>query len=656
MNKIQVLSQAVADKIAAGEVAERPAAVVKELVENAIDAGADRIAVEIKKGGVAYIRVTDNGGGIPEEQVETAFLRHATSKLSEIEDLFRIGTMGFRGEALASICAVAEVEVITKTPEAEEGTYLELVHGVPGGKEPIACGDGTTMVVKNLFANVPARMKFLKKDSTEAGYVSDLLGRIALSRPEIAFSYICDGKEVFATSGDGRLENVVLKLYGLDHAKALIPVDYTEENIHISGVIGKPEIARGNRTRQTLFVNGRYVKNHVVAKVAEEAYRNTIMVGRFPFFVIQISLPPELVDVNVHPAKTEIKFANEKQIYDIAYHAIRNAVCSGRTAEEPPQGAREERAGQPESGAVPREEPARAVSGTAHAPRFPDRRDSGPARVSPGLVRQYLENTIPGQKEPVRPAAQTMFRENGAEQSPEEVLEALLEQEAAQSPAAAARTEEPPAHEQAVLPGFARADLEEKPAGDQIVGQVFDTYIICQAGDEMFLIDQHAAHERLRFEKLREAYLKKERLSQMLLTPAILTLDFQEKQAVMENLEQFRDFGFEIEDFGGNAVIVHGTPVAADEQTIRDLVLEIADALREQVKHPVADFEERALDMISCKYAIKANKRLSLPEMQDLVRKVQDMERAGVRTCPHGRPIKVRFTKTEIEKLFKRKL
>ena len=660
MNKIQVLSQSVADKIAAGEVAERPAAVVKELVENAIDAGADRIAVEIKKGGVSYIRVTDNGGGIPEEQVETAFLRHATSKMTEIEDLYRIGTMGFRGEALASICAVAEVEVITKTPEAEEGTYLEMVHGVPKGKEPIACGDGTTMVVKNLFANVPARMKFLKKDSTEAGYVSDLLGRIALSRPEIAFSHICDGKEIFATSGDGRLENVVLKLYGLDHAKALIPVDYTEENIHISGVIGRPELARGNRTRQTLFVNGRYVKNHVVAKVAEEACRNTIMVGRFPFFVIQISLPAELVDVNVHPAKTEIKFANEKQIYDIAYHAIRNAVYSGETAEGmPSRAAQAGRTARRGPGGDQREEPARPardVSGPGRAPLIPERREKGPSRVSPGLVRQYLENTIPGGKEPVRPAANTVFREAAVDRSPEEVLEELLEQEADRGAQSEDRSREQPVHEQGVLPGFERSELEEKPAEDQIVGQVFDTYIICQAGDEMFLIDQHAAHERLRFETLRESYLKKERLSQMLLTPVILTLDFQEKQAVMENLEQFRTFGFEMEDFGGNAVIVHGTPVAADEQTVRDLVLELADALREQVRHPVADFEERALDMISCKYAIKANKRLSLPEMRDLARKVQEMERAGVRTCPHGRPIKVRFTKTEIEKLFKRKV
>lgn len=654
MSKIAVLSQAVADQIAAGEVAERPAAVVKELVENAIDAGADRIAVEIKKGGVAYIRVTDNGSGIPAEQVETAFLRHATSKLSAIDDLYHIGTMGFRGEALASICAVAEVEVITKTPDAEEGVYLELCHGVPHDRQPIACGDGTTMVVKNLFANVPARMKFLKKDASEAGYVSDVLGRIALSRPEIAFSYLCDGKEIFSTAGDGKLENVVLKLYGLDHAKALLPVDYTEDGVQISGVIGKPEIARGNRTRQTLFVNGRYVKNHVVAKVAEEAYRNAIMVGRFPFFVIRISLPPELVDVNVHPAKTEIKFANEKQIYDIAYHAIRNALYSGQR--EDAGRSDEFRTVKPKASSV-------TMPGNAVGRREPE-------RVNPDTVRKYLAYTVPPDQKAVLPSEIGKFREGDLEevpekQDPEKILEALLEQsdsvpeeksaEPEEYAAPAEQIEKLPVQEQAAFPGF-----EDEPSAERtpvrVVGQVFDTYIICQKGDTMFLTDQHAAHERLRFEALRESYLKRERLSQMLLTPAILNLDLQEKQTVMENLKQFRDFGFELEDFGGNAIIVHGSPIAADEQTIGDLVLELADAMREQTRHPVADFEERALDMISCKYAIKANKRLTLPEMQDLVQRVQEMEEKGVKTCPHGRPVKVEFTKTEIEKLFKRKL
>ncbi len=630
-NKIHVLSQSVADQIAAGEVAERPSAVVKELVENAIDAGATKIDAEIKQGGVSYIRVTDNGSGIPSEQLETAFLRHATSKLSVIEDLDTISTMGFRGEALASICAVAEIEVISKTADADEGTYLELLHGIPGEKEPIACADGTTMIVKKLFANIPARMKFLKKDSTEAGYVADLLGRIALSRPEIAFTYTCDGKEVFATSGDGKLTNVVLKLYGLDHAKGVIPVDYTEDNIRITGLIGKPELSRGNRTRQTLFVNGRYVKNHVLAKVAEEAYRNTIMVGRFPFFVLSVTLPPEQVDVNVHPAKTEIKFANEKQIYEVAYHALHSAVVGSqkpKTEERPIAPA--DRKIEP---VVSRQEPTSKASAT---PGFfggqPIRKEP---TVTPSLVRQFMEYTIP-KREESEPTS-TVLREP----RPEEILEQMVE--TPKEPVQEVMTE--------IIP-----ETEKNAEPTRIAGQVFDTYIVCQKGETMFLVDQHAAHERLRFEALKESYMKKEKLAQMLLSPMVINLDFKEKQTVLDYKKDFCDFGFELEDFGGNSIIVHGTPVATDEQGIRDLILELTEAMMEQTKHPVADFEERALDMISCKYAIKANHKLTLVEMEDLIKRLEELEKIGVSTCPHGRPIKIAFTKAEIEKLFKRRV
>ena len=313
MANIKILPQSIADKIAAGEVAERPSAVVKELVENSIDAGATQITVEIKNGGISYISVEDNGCGIPFDEAEFAFVRHATSKLRDIDDLFCIQTMGFRGEALASICAVSDVEVITKEQSADIGARLVLRHGEVVTKEEIACNSGTVMLVENLFASVPARMKFLKKDATEAGYVTDVLSRIALSKPNISFRYISDGKEIFSTLGDGNLKNAILNIYGIDHAKGVIEVDYIEHGVKVSGVIGKAELSRGNRTRQTLFVNGRYIKNHVVSKIVEEAYRNELMTGRFPFFVLDIGLSPELVDVNVHPAKTEIKFANEKR-------------------------------------------------------------------------------------------------------------------------------------------------------------------------------------------------------------------------------------------------------------------------------------------------------------------------------------------------------
>ncbi len=642
MNEIKVLSGTVADKIAAGEVAERPSAVVKELVENAVDAGADKITVEIKKGGIEYIRIEDNGCGIPAEQAETAFLRHATSKLRQIDDLYSIHTMGFRGEALASICAVAEVEMITRTADEEEGLYLLMSHGKPCDRQSMPCGCGTTMIVKSLFANVPARMKFLKKDSTEAGYVADLLGRIALSRPDIAFNYICDGKEIFATNGDGSLKNTVLRIYGLDHARAVSEVDYTEDNIHISGVIGKPELARGNRTRQTLFVNGRYVKNHVAAKVVEEAYRNTIMIGRFPFFVLNIIMPPELVDVNVHPAKTEIKFANEKQIYDVCYHAVRNAIYSSQESEQSEVYRKTESDGKTYVPAL-----------KAQRPHEIQNRE--PQRVSPKVVREYLENTMP-EKAAFSVPEKAERAEYTTEKSinPAELLDMILSSDEEKQTEEKNENKAADVCEQMEISETAAIPELEKTPEFKIVGQVFDTYVIYQRGDEMFMIDQHAAHERFRFENLKESYVKKEKPAQMLLTPCVISLSFSEKQTVMENITNFRKLGFELDDFGGNSIIIHGAPINEDEGELRDLVLELADAMHNQIKHPVADFEERALDMIACKYAIKANKRLSLPEIQDLIEKTENMETCGIKTCPHGRPIKITFGKKDIEKMFKR--
>ncbi len=614
MPEIKVLPQEVADKIAAGEVAERPSAVVKELVENAIDAGATSIEVEIKKGGIEYIRVMDNGCGMAPEQAETAFLRHATSKLRNIEDLYSIGTMGFRGEALSSICAVSEITVITRTEDNEEGVLLRLDRGRVTEKEEIAAPRGTTMIAERLFENIPARMKFLKKDSTEAGYVADVLGRIALSAPHIAFTYICDDKEIFATPGDGNLKNVVLKLYGIDHARAVIPVDYTEDNVRISGLAGKPEIARGNRARQTLFVNGRYIKSHVLSKVVSEAYRNSIMVGKFPFFVLDISIAPDCVDVNVHPAKTEIKFANESRVYEIVYRAVSNAV-NGTEAEKPT-------ASEDKKHAVTSEKQNRNET------------------VNRGLVREYLDAVIPPKQEkaPEVIYSEFNFLDNSSKPSLEvreidDVLEVKEE-----------------------IPQKVQTEVTPEREIPMPIGQAFETYILCQSGNIFYMIDQHAAHERLRFESLKKSYYANERMSQLLLTPMIIRLDFSECQAVLANLDAYKRFGFEIEDFGSGSIIVNATPIIADEPHIRDLILEIADALLSTGRNSILNFEERALDMIACKYAIKANHKLNVAEMQDLIKKVWDMEKDGIRTCPHGRPIRIEFSKDEIEKLFKRKV
>lgn len=664
--EIKILTSDVADKIAAGEVVERPASVVKELVENAIDAGAKKIDVEIKNGGIKLIRVADNGKGIPEEQVETAFLRHATSKLTNADDLFKIMTMGFRGEALSSICAVAKVSLITKTHEAEVGTLYTVDHGISGTKDEIACPQGTIMVIEDLFANVPARMKFLKRDGTEAGYISDLMIRLALSRPDIAFDYICDGKQVFNTSGDGDLKNVILKVYGLKFAKNLIDVDYLEDGLRVTGVIGKPEISFGNRTKQTLFVNGRYVKNHVVAKVAEEAFRNTMMVGKFPFFVLEIIIPAELVDVNVHPAKTEVKFANEKQLYDIVFHAMKNAMYNKISSSESNNSEIKSTVcidlGIESNDIVP-EPIQKKKDGYVQLSDYV-------TRVNPKIVDKYIEGTTPKVNQEIleryldKPQdglnktnlsdiiidfepkttdlAVNIYKSDGLDiKFNDKEINRDFEQ----------TSFVPNAKEQIVNV----SDNETKFFSNyRIIGQSFSTYVIVTQGDSMFMIDQHAAHERVRFEMLKKSYFAGERMSQLLIAPIIVDLTHVEYDAVMSNLIEFEKYGFLIEEFGTNTIIINETPILASDDEIKSLLIEIVEALIDNIKHPIANFEEKALDMISCKYAIKANDKLSIQEMTEIVNHVNELYEQGIKTCPHGRPFMVQYTKKEIEKMFKR--
>ena len=700
MAQIQVLSQSVADKIAAGEVAERPAAVVKELVENAIDAGADDICVEIRRGGIEYIGVTDNGKGIAADELETAFLRHATSKLRSVDDLFRISTMGFRGEALASICAVSSVEVVSRTEDAEEGAYMELEHGVPSKKEEVACNRGTSMVVKNLFANVPARMKFLRKDSTEAGYVTDLMGRIAMSRPDIAFRYICDGKEVFSTSGDGRLKNAILNIYGIEFAKSIYDVDYEEHGVHVFGAAGKSETARGNRTRQTLFVNGRYIKNHVIAKVVEEAYRNVLMVGRFPFFVLNIELSPELVDVNVHPAKTEIKFANEQEIYSIVNRAVKNAIYNAGRIKAPT--AQTESDSAAADSTEPTENTARVaaenkeraaagsdprgMAGVEDAYREKLKQSAGASRTDASLIMEYIDQI---EKEEGRPRMISFNEPRGEAEDALEIAKRIQAERVgekvdvfAENPQQqaggenAAVTENGGENIAAEDGGLTDATAAENAAAEtsdgisgadgqvfaitdekkeiRVAGQVFDTYVIAECGDEMYLIDQHAAHERRRFEMLKVNYAKREISGQLLLAPIVFDADPTERQTLLDNAEQLKALGIGIENFGRNALLITETPIIADDEVIKGMVTELAEILHDGRPSGLLSFEERLLDTISCKYAIKANKRLSMFEMESLVKDVEELEEKGITTCPHGRPIKVLFTKHELEKLFKR--
>lgn len=680
-SKIKILSTDVADKIAAGEVVERPSSVVKELVENAIDAGANKITVEIKNGGVKLIRVADNGKGIPSEQVETAFLRHATSKLSSADDLFRIMTMGFRGEALSSICAVAKVSLITKTADAEVGTHYTIDHGIIGTKDEIACAQGTIMVIEDLFANVPARMKFLKRDSTEAGYVSDLMIRLALSKPNIAFDYICDGKQVFNTSGDGDIKNVILKVYGLKFAKNIIGVDYSEDGVRVSGVIGKPEISFGNRTKQTLFVNGRYVKNHVVAKVAEEAFRNAIMVGKFPFFVLEINMPAQLVDVNVHPAKTEVKFANEKQIYDIVFHAMKNAMYNNvhrpKSEHTDITANKNNNTDFVTNGYIKSPDNTQKLSSSRKSNIV---QVSDPvSAVSPKMVNEFIDRTVPKMDNNmfVRNEDVNNDKKDLKDIKFEDIIDNHVENGSMEKDITIDTSHQiesnneleydTPNHsfEQTEFAQNNSNNIKEQKLnvrGDssvfftdyRIIGQVFSTYVIVTQGDSMYMIDQHAAHERVRFEELKKSYLAGERMSQMLISPIVVYLTHVEFDTVITNLSEFEKFGFVIEEFGTNTIIVNETPVMTSDDEIKSLLIEIIDALVDNIKHPIANFEEKALDMISCKYAIKANDSLSLQEMTGVVNHVNELYAQGINTCPHGRPIIVENTKKEIEKTFKR--
>lgn len=635
MANIAVLPQSVADKIAAGEVAERPSSVVKELVENSLDAGADKIEVEIQNGGVKYIRVMDNGCGIASEQTEIAFLRHATSKLKKIEDLYEIGTMGFRGEALASICSVAKVRLITRTKEEKSGTLLEMVHGKAFEKDSIACNVGTIMEVSELFENIPARMKFLKKDSTESGYVADIVSRIAMANPSVSFKYICDGKEIFSTSGDGELKNVILNIYGLEYARALYDVNYESGSIRVTGVCGKSEISRGNRSRQTIFINGRYVKKHVIAKVCEEAYRNRIMSGRFPFFVLNIEIPPAFVDVNVHPAKTEVKIADEKKVFGIVYTAVSSALQNGSGKDLEGEKVFEKKDLNGE----------KTESGNDAARSFPPKEQLKmkfplfSQAESRKVINDFLENTVPT-------GGNVVFREKDEERGEKGEFSGRV------STATKSDNEDIGLDNKEIGVSDKSDEFEIPPF--VVVGQIFSTYIIVRTEEKMILIDQHAAHERLRFEKLLSDYRKKNRFSQVLLIPITMDLTPSEAAIFADFKQEFEDFGFDIDNFGNNSIIIRETPIELTESGARALVSEMLEAFSRGFSGTVWQFEEKMIDMISCKGAIKANHDLSQTEMERLAASAFGLSLEGKASCPHGRPIMVEFTKTEIEKMFKR--
>ena len=626
MPVIKQLPSHVADLIAAGEVVERPASVAKELLENAIDAGATAVVAEIEGGGLTYLRITDNGCGIPPEELPTAFLRHATSKLRTAEDLAAIGTLGFRGEALAAISAVSRVEIFSRTPGAESGAMLRLEGGVPGQVRPTGCPEGTTIVVRDLFYNTPARMKFMKKDSAEGTAVSGIVTHLALSHPNVSFKLLRDGLEVLHTPGDGKLQSAVYAAMGRDFALHLLPIRGGGDAVQVDGFVTEPLHGHGTRGRQVFFVNGRFVKSQLLSAALEEAYRNQIMKGKFPGCVLHVTVPPEQVDVNVHPAKTVVKFAADKPVFDAVYYTILDTL-----------NARNKPA-QPDAAPFYRHLSAQEFKAQKKAPAPPE-----PTRPLGSFTRRPDAAAKP-------PAAPVLSLHDVTEKPNELFYASTLRHDGQKTtyriePPAQPRSDTPlaeaPAPQQTMLPPA------DKPW--RIVGEVLKTYIICEDDhDAVWLIDKHAAHERIRFDLLKER--AEPLMAQPLLTPLTVTLDSEGYAAVLENPDLLRQFAFVCEDFGDGTVLVREIPADICPEDAAATLEELAHNLALHRADPAAA-RDGLLHTMACKSAIKAGMDTSGAELAALVAQVQS---GAVAYCPHGRPVKYRLRKYELEKMFKR--
>lgn len=618
MSKIIVLDELTACQIAAGEVIERPASVVKELAENSIDAGATLITVDIRSGGVKYIRITDNGCGFEADDAVIAFDKHATSKIKSGEDLNNVATLGFRGEALASIASVADVELLSKTKDAQTGVYVHIK-----GCDVLETGErgsaaGTTITVRDLFYNTPARYKFLKKDSTEASYVADVLQKLAIANPNIAFKLISNGNEVFRTPGNGDLKSVIFSIYGKETAASVLPVEYQNENYRIKGFTGIRDAVYSNRTRQLFFVNGRCIRSKTITSALDEAYKTVTMKNKFPFAVLMIEAPLNKVDVNVHPTKAEVRFADESIIYRLVYHGVSNAVLYDNKTAEP-------------------------VTYTFH--EKPQTFTATERVITP--IPVIVQPEIPVVEESVElPPIWTLDKiedkvEAKVEAKVEEKIEADIE---VKVEVKADIKEETPV-----------IQIEETPVlynstsvytDGVVIGQIFDTYIILQYANEMVLIDQHAAHERIKYEEIKNAVNTSTGAVSPMLVPISMTLSPSEYTALNSNLEFFEAMGFEIDDFGGNTVIIRAVPTILADSNIEDVIL---SGLQNK---KTAGFSDEEIYTMACKAAVKANKRLSQFEIEELLKQLAKLENSG--TCPHGRPICVSITEHELERRFKR--
>lgn len=611
MAKINKLPKHMADLIAAGEVVERPASVVKELMENAVDAGATSITVEIQHGGISYIRVTDDGCGIDREDVKTAFVSHATSKIKTAEDLNTILTLGFRGEALPSIAAVSKVNMITKTATEEMGTSLTIEGGIITDFSDAGCAVGTTMIVRELFYNTPARMKFLKKDVSEGNYVASAVEKLALSHPEISIRFIRDGKQVFTTNGDGNLQNVCFSAFGKDFSNGLLNVDASVGNVSVSGLVTPPFNCRGSRGMQYFFVNGRSVKNTTIMAAFENAYKNSVMVGKFPGGVLFITLPPTLVDVNVHPSKIEVRFSDERAIFDAVYHAVKTALSENTSLKQ---------------AVLTEKKP------TLNELLFKPQQDFKQTTVQEHIA--YTEKIL----KPLSTKAEVLNDVEipyvaDVDEDPIKIEFPIVKN---------VKSPEPKPEIQEEIP--------QKQDEIRLIGEAYKTYILIELNGTLCVIDKHAAHERILFNQLKKN--EHNTGSQLLLAPVTVTLGKEEYIAVTENLETIADAGFDVQDFGNGTVIVRSCPIDLDNQEIAPLIDEIAQYLIKNRRDITNEHLDWIYHNVACRSAIKAGDTNSTAELLALAKQVvNDNE---VRFCPHGRPVMIELSKYELEKQFGR--
>lgn len=674
---IHLLDEATINQIAAGEVVERPSAVVKELIENAMDAGATAITAEIKEGGLSFIRITDNGAGISKEEIPMAFLRHATSKIRTAEDLLSVKSLGFRGEALSSIAAVAQVELITKTPSDLNGYRYIIEGGEEKSMEEIGCPTGTTIIVRNIFYNTPARRKFLKSAVTEAGYISDLMERLMVSHPGISFKFIVNNQVKLQSSGNNNSKDILYQIYGRDITKELLPVEFSSEEVSISGYIGKPLINRGNRNYENYFINGRYIKNNVISKAIEEAYKPFLMQHKYPFTSLYFEINPELIDVNVHPQKLEIRLKNSEDIYRITLDTIRNTILGKEIipkvtlVEETP--VKEERPVLPEPFEVNRRKQFEAHISNNKENGIPASLSDNKEGIRKDTIGDFKNHTIEALKDTTTrydsPKAdnrlaetatqyQTMVQDKAAKQLnlfEETVIKTGTSNDNgsdSDSPDINTSKSSGPAEikPDIIAPFLSKEALEEH----RIIGQLFATYWLVEYQNELFIIDQHAAHEKVLYERIMAAAKTKTCLSQQLLPPIVLSLTLREQNILQKHEEVLKSLGYEFEHFGGNEFSVRAVPADLYGLSDKELVMEFLDELAEDYSggslNTTSILEKVA--SLSCKAAVKANHTLTVQEAEALIKELLTLENPY--HCPHGRPVIISMSQYELERKFKR--